>query len=72
MEKEDKYLKGIGRNIREKRELKRFSQQELADHCNIAKSTIQRIEKGTMNPTILMLKNIAEVLTVSIEEIIKV
>lgn len=61
----------IGNNIRRLRNEKGMSQQELADNANIAKSTIQRIENGTHNPTILMLETIALTITVSIEELIK-
>jgi len=66
-----KYLKQIGNNIRKLRDAKDMSQQDLADYCDVAKSTIQRIEGGQMNPTILMLHSIAKSLNTSIESLIK-
>lgn len=70
---EDKeYLQIIGDNLRKIRTEKAISQQELADNSNIAKSTVQRIENGTLNPTILMLKNISEALEVLIEDLIRI
>ena len=64
-------LKTIGNNIRKFRNEKKISQQELADITNIAKSTVQRIESGKLNPTIVMLKNIASTLEVELEDLIK-
>lgn len=43
-----------------------FSQQELADNSNVAKSTIQRIEKGELNPSIILLRNISEAMNVDL------
>jgi len=65
-----KYLKIIGENIRKKRDELGISQQELADNANIAKSTIQRIEKGTLNPSILTLINISETLELELSKIV--
>ena len=46
---EAKYLMDIGNNIRTRRNDLGVSQQELADNSDIAKSTVQRIEKGELN-----------------------
>jgi len=67
-----RYLQLIGNNIRKKRNASGISQQELADNSDVAKSTIQRIEKGEMNPSILTLKNISVALEIELSEIIKV
>ncbi|HLZ16685.1 MAG TPA: helix-turn-helix transcriptional regulator [Cyclobacteriaceae bacterium] len=67
-----KYLQLLGKNILEKRREKGISQQELADNADIAKSTVQRIESGEMNPTILMLWNISLGLETDLAELIKV
>ena len=66
----EKYLQIIGNNIRKKRNDLCLSQQVLADNANIAKSTIQRIEKGEMNPSVLTLKNISIALGVDLAELI--
>lgn len=65
-----KYLQLIGNNIRKKRDEKGVSQQELADNADVAKSTIQRIEKGEMNPSILALKKISLALETPLSELI--
>lgn len=72
MHEDKEYLQIIGNNLRKIRTEKAISQQELADNSNIAKSTVQRIENGTLNPTILMLKNISEALGVLLEDLINI
>ena len=64
------YLQLIGNNIRKGRNKLNISQQVLADNANIAKSTVQRIEKGEMNPSILTLINICLALEIDLAKII--
>ncbi len=71
MDADKVFLGLVGDNIRKYRALKSYSQQHLADLTDIAKSTVQRIENGKLNPTILMLKNIASTLEVELEDLIK-
>ncbi len=78
MDSKTEFLVLLGDNIRKHRMAKSYSQQNLSDELsvanadlNIAKSTIQRIENGKLNPTIWILKNIASVLEVSIDDLIK-
>ena len=61
----------IGNNIRKKRDEFGISQQALADNADVAKSTVQRIEKGEMNPSILTLKNISLALEINVEDLLK-
>jgi transcriptional regulator with XRE-family HTH domain len=70
MDKNKEYLQQIGNNLRKIRNNAGFSQQELADNSNVAKSTIQRIEKGELNPSILLLKNISEAMGVDLSSLI--
>ncbi|TNF48867.1 MAG: XRE family transcriptional regulator [Bacteroidetes bacterium] len=70
MNEDGLFLKSIGDNIRKLRNERNISQQELADLANIAKSTVQRIEAGKLNPTILVLNRISKVLEVGIMELI--
>ncbi len=67
----EKILKSIGDNIRKIRDSKNISQQELADHSNVAKSTIHRIENGKLNPSIVTIIKICDFLEINIEQIIK-
>lgn len=71
MNDKEKFLVLVGDNIRKLRMAKFYSQQQLADEVNIAKSTIQRIEGGKLNPTIWVLKNIITVLEVNLDDLIK-
>ena len=71
MDDKEQFLVLVGDNIRKLRMAKFYSQQQLADEVNIAKSTIQRIESGKLNPTIWLLKNIIIVLEVNVDDLIK-
>ena len=61
------YIK-VGRKIREIREARNISQQELADRCNFEKSNMSRIEAGKTNLTLKTLHIISEALTVPLKE----
>ncbi|EHD1698076.1 helix-turn-helix domain-containing protein [Vibrio vulnificus] len=52
----------LGINIKQLRKVKGFSQEALAFECEIATSTIQRIEYGQMVPSIQKLHNILSAL----------
>jgi len=67
MTSNSEYLKKLGENLRIKRQEALLSQQELADISNVAKSTIQRIEKGTLNPSITNLKAICDALNITVQ-----
>ena len=66
----EKILKSIGDNIRKFRDSKNISQQELADHSNVAKSTIHRIENGKLNPSIVTILKICEHLQIDVNQIV--
>lgn len=70
MQSGNEHLQRIGSALRKKRTEKGMSQQELADISNIAKSTVQRIENGELNPTILMLITISDALEVEVIDLI--
>ena len=70
VEKQD-ILNKIGANLKEFRNSKRMSTQELADITNISKSTVVRIENGKLNPTFLMLHRICSSLSISVAELVK-
>ena len=71
MDEKKKFLLLLGDNIRKCRKEKSYSQEKFAIEIEVAKSTIQRIENGNLNPTIWTLKNIASTLEVDIEDLIK-
>ncbi len=53
------YLKTIGLNVRKERVKKGFSQMELAYRCGKDQPSINRLERGKVNPTIYYLAEIA-------------
>ena len=62
----------IGNRIRELRESKGISQQNLAAICNFEKANLSRLEAGRTNPTISTLHKISEALGISISDLVNV
>ncbi len=68
---EDKeFLKRTGLKIKILRTLKNLSQDDISNKLNIDKSYYSKVERGLTNPTLLYLKNIAEVLGTQLEELV--
>lgn len=65
-------LKKIGALMRDYRHQKGLSQTELANHCDVELSTINRIELGKASPSITLLFIIADQLQVLPEDLIKI
>lgn len=59
----------IGKNIRAKRKVLNFSQEELAFRINSARNYIGCIERGEKVPSVTILLDIAETLNCSLCEI---
>ncbi|MBQ7764519.1 helix-turn-helix transcriptional regulator [bacterium] len=64
-------LKNIGINVKSERLRKGLSQEELAEKCEISRNSISLIETGKINPTIIKMIDIAKVLNVDINVLIK-
>ena len=64
------YLKRLGARIKKNRLEKGIKQKDLGYAIDIEKSNMSRIEAGNTNPTIIMLKKIAEELDISLKELI--
>ena len=62
----------IGNRIRELRESKGISQQNLAAVCNFEKANLSRIEAGRTNPTVSTLYKISQALEITISELVDV
>ena len=60
----ENFLINLGIHIRQIRERKNLSQQNLADICDLPKTTIGRIERAEMNTTIKTLVKIANALEI--------
>lgn len=64
MSSEVDFIKNLGVQIRKIREQKNLSQQNLADLCNMPKSTIARVERAEVNVTIKTLVKIVNSLEI--------
>lgn len=62
---EKAFIISLGTQIRKIREQKNLSQQNLADLCNVPKSTIARVERAEVNVTIKTLLKIANAIEIS-------
>ncbi|MEG3038579.1 MAG: helix-turn-helix transcriptional regulator, partial [Clostridia bacterium] len=60
----------IGKKIKEQRKLKGLTQKELAEKTGISLSAIEKYERGRLNPSLGKVKEIAEALDVTIQELI--
>ncbi len=67
---EETFLIHLGIHLRQIRERKNLSQQNLADICNLPKSTIGRIERNEINTTIKTLVKIANALEIEPSELL--
>lgn len=70
--KKDEILILIGLKIKELREERKISQQDLAAACNFEKSNMSRIEAGGNNLTIGTLLKICEILKIKLVDIVDV
>lgn len=67
---EETFIINLGIHIRQLREKKDLSQQDLANDCNIPKSQIARIERAKINTTVRTLIKIANALEIEPKELL--
>jgi transcriptional regulator with XRE-family HTH domain len=73
MEKKKKaFLKKLAARIIYLREKQGVSQAELAEKCDKDKQSINRLEKGNVNPSVFYLQEIADALGVGLNELMKI
>jgi transcriptional regulator with XRE-family HTH domain len=72
IQRNESTLNALANNVRRLRKLVSLSQEELAFQCEIDRTYISKVERGVANPSLLILARIAEVLEVSIEELVKI
>lgn len=60
----------VGKNVKRYREENGLNQTELAEKVNISQAMIARIENETKLPSVVILKNIADVLHCSMDELV--
>jgi putative transcriptional regulator len=66
------YLKKLGSHIAQLRISKGMSQAELARCCDKDPQSLNRLERGRVNPSIIYLQEIADELGVNIKELVGV
>ena len=66
------FLKKIGLKLKVIRSLRVMSQDDIVNKLDIDKSYYSKVERGLTNPTLLYMKNLAEILDVKLEDIINV
>lgn len=69
---EGELLLKIGERIKQLRMEKGISQQQLAAALDYEKSNMSRLESGRINPRIATLQKVANVLNVSLAELVSV
>ncbi|WP_051554700.1 serine hydrolase [Maribacter antarcticus] len=60
----------LGNNLIYQRKLKGYSQEELSQKTEVTIRTIQRIEKGTVNPHLQTVKLLAAALSINIDDLL--
>lgn len=61
----------IGQNIKYLRRKKKFSQQDLANHLNVARTTLGDYERGHTEPNIDTIINMSKIFDVNIDALLK-
>lgn len=67
---EETFIANLGIHIRQLREKKGLSQQDLANDCDIPKTQIGRIERAEINTTVRTLVKIANALDIEPKELL--
>ena len=67
---EDTFIVNLGIHVRQIREKKGLSQQDLADDCDITQNQVGRIERAEINTTVKTLVKIANALNVEPKELL--
>lgn len=60
----------LGKNIRDLRKLKGFTQEELAVRLNVVRQTVSKWEKGLSVPDAETLQRIADILEISVDQLL--
>lgn len=64
-------FQNLGLNIRTRRKELAISQEDLARRCNMDRSYLGQIERGTANPSLAVIDAIAYALMVSTSELLR-
>ncbi len=61
----------LGRKLRDLREAKKLTQEELSQKLNISRKTVSKWENGVGLPSIQFIKDVADFYGVTIDDILK-
>ena len=64
------YLQRLGIKLKILRNIKKLSQDDIANELNIDKSYYSKVERGLTNPTIVYLRNLAQILEIELNELV--
>ena len=65
MKNDPQFLEALGKRVQQLRTEKGFTQQELCDKAEIARSQLTRLEQGDLNITVASLNALANAMSVS-------
>jgi transcriptional regulator with XRE-family HTH domain len=61
----------VGRNVREQRRARGFSQEELGFEAGLDRTYISGVERGVRNPTVLIVGKLARALRVTPDALLR-
>jgi len=61
----------LARNVRVFRELKGWSQEELAERADVHRTYVSQVERGLRNPTIVIVERLAKALKMTASDLLK-
>ncbi len=71
MVKKDRALIRLGANLRQARETKGWSQEEMAFRCGVHRTYVGAVERGEYNITMLTLRKFTKALGISLRDAIQ-
>jgi len=70
--RDDRFVKAVGKRVRQLRLQRNISQAQLAADCDIEISQVSRIERGVINTSLSQINNIAKNLKVHPKDLLDV
>ena len=67
---EKHFLRALGQRLRELRQARGWTQDQLAEKCKLHRTFIGSVERGERNVSILNLRHIARVLRISLHDLL--
>ncbi len=64
------FLRALGQRLREQRQARGWTQDQLAEKCKLHRTFIGSVERGERNVSILNLRHIARLLRIALNELL--